>query len=264
MMHCFVKKYFPPVILIFTLPIAVMSEDMPTDDQLQELERQIEQQEAAQQKAKQRAEEDARRKAEAQKLRKERAMLEEERRKMEEERLKQEQDRKQAEQVKKDKEKQQQAEFKKHLVAAKIAVENRDRETAIKQYKKALSLNPDDTIAKAGLQEAQSLKDKLCYDVLGVWLWEGGTAKLTLHEDGTLTYEYWGTHSGIWQCSNPAARQIYVKITALGITQEWNPILSQDNSCLGMKLALVGPECLYRPNANQSDKVKLDSFTPSL
>lgn len=261
-----IKKLILFICFIF-LSAPALSVEIPTDDQLLELERLIEQKETEQEKAKQRAVEEARHKAEEQKLKEERARLEQERRLLEAEKQKEDQERQQAEELKRQTEKQQQDEFASHMDTAKTALDNHDRETAISHYEKALSLIPEDTAAKSGLLEAQALKDKVCYDVRGEWLWNDGEAKLILNKDGTLTYIYWGTHSGIWQCSNPAARQIYVKITALGFTQEWNPTLSQDNTCLGLKLALVGPDCLYRSRTNQSDNTdanKKESFQPRL
>lgn len=241
--------------------------EVPTDEQLLELEQQIKQQEAEQEKARQRAAEEARRKAEEQKLMEERARLEEEKRQLEAERKRQEQERQQAEHDKKQKGNEQKEKFNSYISAAEIALKDRDRDTAIDNFEQALAIYPDDAAAKQGLANAKNLKDKVCYDVLGEWSWNNGEATLILKEGGSLEYRYWGTHSGQWQCSNPANRQVHVRITALGFTQEWDPTLSQDNTCLGMKLALVGPECLYRPGKNTSSgdsNEKRKPFNPVL
>jgi tetratricopeptide (TPR) repeat protein len=226
-----------------------------SDSELLELEKQIEQQETAEKESKQQELEDARRKeeksrlkAEEQKLIKERARIEEERRALESLKQTQERNRLQVEQEKLKKEKELQTKFNNTIETANAALKNKDRNTAIKQFEQALAIYPDNDSAKQGLTEAKKLKDKVCYEVLGEWLWNDGAATLVLKEDGSLDYRYWGNHTGQWECTNPASRQIHVTITALGFTQEWSPVLSQDNTCLRMKLALSGPDCLYRSN----------------
>ncbi len=224
---------------------------------LLELEKQIEQQEAEDKESEQRAIEDLRRKTEARELKEQQQRLELERTRVEKERhaleaLKQDQDnkRKNIEQEKLQKEKERETKFDHFISAAKVALDNKDRDTAISQFEQALAIIPDDFSAKQGLSDAQKLKDKVCYDVLGEWHWNDGDAKLILHDNGTLDYISWGNHTGNWQCSNPASRQIHIEITALGFTQDWNPVLSEDKACLAMKLSLVGPGCLYHPNSN--------------
>lgn len=226
---------------------------------LLELEKQIEQQEAEDKESEQRAIEDLRRKTETRELKEQQQRLELERTRVEKERraleaLKQDQDnkRKSIEQEKLQKKKDREMKFDHFINAAKVALDNKARDTAISQFEQALAIIPDDISAKQGLSDANKLKDKVCYDVLGEWHWNNGDAKLTLHENGTLDYIYWGNHTGNWQCNSPGSRQIHIEITALGFTQDWNPILSKDKTCLAMKLALVGPSCLYRPNTNES------------
>lgn len=100
--------------------------DIPSEEEFQQLERQIEQQEFELKKAKERAAEDARRKIEEQKLREERAKLEKERLRLEQERKKAEsvrqaelEQKKQAEEARKkaiEEQKQQEEKAKKAIV----------------------------------------------------------------------------------------------------------------------------------------------------
>jgi actin-related protein len=241
-----------------------------TDAELEALEKQLEQQETEEKKQ---TEAEARRKAEELKnelekqklqedqkrLAKDQRKLEEEKRKLEEAQLVELERKREKEAAKKKSEQQKTKKYNLLISEAEQAIKDKDKELAISKYNEALLVTPDSSVAKSGLKQAEKLMDRICYDVLGEWSWKDGAAKLILKDDGTLDYIYWGNHTGHWQCSNPALRQIYVNITALGFTQDWNPVLSQDKTCLRMKLAVVGPECLYRPNKNKENKVPANS-----
>jgi hypothetical protein len=107
---------------------------------------------------------------------------------------------------------------------------------------------------------AESLKHKLCYDVLGRWNWDRALGKdyIILYEDGSIDYHSTIKGSGSWECTSPETRTIKIRVTAAGISNEWLSTYSADGSCL------LGPEtwgdrgCYYRP---ESEKTELQEQT---
>jgi len=155
-----------------------------SDAELEALEKQIEQLEA---KEKKQAEAEAKRKAKR-KAEVEAKKQAEEKRKQEaeEKRLAEEETKRKEEEVKKRAEEEKKEKYKLLIAEAGQAISNKDKELAISKYNEALTLTPGDPVANSGIKEAEKLKHKVCYEVLGVWHWkgEGGLGEMTLNEDG--------------------------------------------------------------------------------
>ena len=135
-----------------------------TDNELESLEQQIEQQEAENKKQ---ALEETKRKIEAEEKRKveqarqaelERKRVEEERRKTEEYRLEKLELQRQEEESRKKVEEEKEKEYNQLIKEAEQALNNKDKELAIRKYKNALELYPDNNLAKLGLTRASNLK----------------------------------------------------------------------------------------------------------
>ncbi len=220
-----------------------------TDAELEALEKQIEQQEAeekkqAEAKEKKKAEAEAKRKseqkrkteAEAEKKR----LVELEKQRQEEEKRLAELERKRQEEAKIRAEEEKKEKYTSLIAGAEQAVSNKDKELAINKYNEALALVPGDTVANSGIREAEKLKHKICYDVLGVWRWKGkgGISEMTIKEDGTIIAPFGGT----WECSDPKNRIIGL-IFPLSSTLQ--ATLSEDGKCL--KATWFGEHCFLRP-----------------
>jgi len=226
-----------------------------TDAELEALEKQIEQQEAEDKQridAKAKADEAARIKREAEA----KARAEAEAKKRAEEVKQEELERyKQAAEARaKEKEGEEKKSRYNTLIAeAEQAFNEKDKTQAIKKYNEALVLLPDDIVATRGLIKAESLKHKLCYDILGTWIWDKalGNEIINLNDDGTIDYQTAMKGSGSWECTNPESRTIKIRVSMLGFSNEWLSKYSVDGSCL------QGPEswgergCYHRP---ESDK----------
>jgi serine/threonine protein kinase len=151
------------------------------------------------------------------------------------------------------------------ITEAEQAVSDKDKELAINKYNEALTLIPGDVVATRGLRNAEGLKHKVCYDVLGKWIWDRafGTEYIILHEDGSIDYQIAIKGSGSWECTSPETRTIKIRLTAAGFSNEWLSTYSADGSCL------LGPEtwgdrgCYHRPKSEKIDPPQ-KSTTPNL
>jgi serine/threonine protein kinase len=156
-----------------------------------------------------------------------------------------------AEKLQKEQEKKKQ--FSQLIAKADLALTNRDKDQAIKQYNEALLLYPDDVNANLGLKNAENLKHKLCYEVLGLWVWDKtfGQETIILKENGTIDYQISIKGSGSWECTSPESRTIKIRLSAAGFSNEWLSQYSADGSCL------QGPEtwgergCYHRSESDQ-------------
>ena len=126
------------------------------------------------------------------------------------------------------------ARFEKHLASAVAAVSERDKETAVRDFQAALSLYPADQTASGGLRDAERLLHKVCYEVLGRWVYKRlfGTDTLNMKEGGAIDYHSTVSGSGRWECSNPQSRTFRITLTAAGFSNSWNAKLSADGKCL--------------------------------
>lgn len=235
---CIVRSFFVGVLLPWLLMASsVVYAQAPTDEELKELERQIEQQEAEQAAAKRKVAEEAklqeqeaaRRKAEEEakkiELGKQHAEEETARRNAEEDAKEraEEETKLKAEAEKKEK-------YSSLITEAEHAINNKDRELALNKYTEALKLYPDAAAANSGIKEAEKLMDKVCYEILGDWIYELGLFRFTMNvrEDGTVT----GSADGTWECIDPAKRQFKFNVSALGVRAEKISELNKDGTCL--------------------------------
>ena len=231
-----------------------------TDAELEALEKQIEQiEQIEQQEAEDKQRIDAKAKADkTARIRKEaeaRAQAEEVKQ-TELERQKQEEETKAREKAEEEKRKK----FNRLVSEAEQAINDKDKELAMSKYKEALALVPGDVVATRGIKNAESLKHKLCYDVLGTWVWDKalGNEIINLNEDGSIDYQTAMKGSGSWECTNPESRTIKIRVSMLGFSNEWLSKYSVDGSCL------QGPEswgergCYHRPESgNKSENAGL-------
>jgi len=229
-----------------------------TDAELEALEKQIEQQEA---EDKQRTDAEAKAK-EAARIKKQaeaKARIDAEaKRKAEEvEQVKLENQKQEAEVKAKEKaDKEEKSKYKALLAEAEQAFNDKDKTQAIKKYKEALALLPGDVAATRGLVNADSLKHKLCYDVLGEWVWDRAFGKdvIILRDGGSLDYQTAIKGSGSWECTSPETRTIKLRVSAAGFSNEWLSTYSEDGSCL------LGPEtwgdrgCYHRPESGKKSE----------
>jgi len=221
-----------------------------TDAELEALEKQIEQLEAEEKKqaeaeAKRKVEQ--KRKAEAEAKRKAEA---EAKKQAEEKRLAKEETKRKEEEVKKRAEEEKKEKYKLLIAEAGQAISNKDKELAISKYNEALTLTPGDPVANSGIKEAEKLKHKVCYEVLGVWHWkgEGGLGEVTLNEDGIAIGPI---YNGTWECSDPKNRKIDIIFPGANHIAT----LSEDGKCL--KARWFGEHCYLRPgNKSESDQQK--------
>ncbi len=224
-----------------------------TDAELEALEKQIEQQEA---EDKQRTDAEAKAK-EAARIKKQaeaRARIDAEaKRKAEEvEQVKLEKQKQEAEaKAKETAEEDKKSKYKSLIAEAEQAFNDKDKAQAIKKYNEALALFPGDVVATRGLVNTENLKHKLCYDVLGKWIWDKAFGKdyIILYDGGSLDYQTSIKGSGNWECTSPETRTIKLRVSAAGFSNEWLSTYSEDGSCL------LGPEtwgdrgCYYRPDS---------------
>ena len=236
-----------------------------TDAELEALEKQIEQleveeKEQAEAEAKRKVEQ--KRKAEAEAKRKaevEAKKQAEEKRKQEaeEKRLAEEETKRKEEEVKKRAEEEKKEKYKLLIAEAGQAISNKDKELAISKYNEALTLTPGDPVANSGIKEAEKLKHKVCYEVLGVWHWkgEGGLGEMTLNEDGIAIGPF---YNGTWECSDPKNRKIDIIFPGANHIAT----LSEDGKCL--KARWFGEHCYLRPgDKSESDQQKESQTQPT-
>jgi len=217
-----------------------------TDAELEALEKQIEQQEAEEKRQaeakleKQQLLEEKRllekqveemRKLEAEKkqLAEQKRLEEEEEKKMEEARLAELERQRQEEEAKKRAEEEKKEKYTLLITEAEQAVSNKDKELAISKYNEALTIYPNDTIANTGIKEAEKLKHKVCFDVLGVW-YSDGKPSYDLKEDGIYLAFYKTRYDPYWECIDPVNRTI--KIKAHKANMELTAVLSDDGQCM--------------------------------
>ena len=218
-----------------------------TDAELDALEKQIEQQEAedkkeaeakakrkAEEKRKDKAEAEAKRKAEAKKLAEEKRKLEADKKRLAEEEMK-----RQEKEVKKRAEEEKKEKYILLITEAEQAINNKDKVLAISKYEKALVLYPHDNYAANGILEAKKLKHKLCYEVLGAWIWDNKYT-LNIRENGTFTGT--GISERTWNCSDPENRTIELDIPLATMIAT----LSTDGKCLKAS-NIFGEGCYVRP-----------------
>ena len=227
---------------LLTLSVGVYAQQAPSDEEIKALEQQIEKKEAEQAQAKKTAETEAKRKAEEEAKRKAEeellhAVEETKKPKLENQHATEEEVRRQAEEADKQR-KEEDAKLKAEaekkemylllISEAEQAVTNKDKDLALNKYTEALKLYPNDPAASAGMKEADKMKDKVCYEILGNWDALGlGTYKF--REDGTyVSRALILTIEGTWECSDPKNRQFKIKSGLVsGILK-----LRIDGSCL--------------------------------
>ncbi len=205
-----------------------------TDAELQVLEKQLEKQEAEEKKqveieTKRKEEQKRKLEIEAKKKR----LIELEKQRQEDQRKKDEEKKRLAnierqrheEEAKNKAEHEKKEKYNSLITEAEQALNNKDKELAIKLYKKALTIIPNDSVANTGLREAEKLKHKLCYEILGPWL-HNGKLNFDLKDDGTLVSAHIGQST--WICSQPENRTIELK----SVVGPMTAVLSADSQCL--------------------------------
>ena len=229
-----------------------------TDAELEVLEKQIEQLEAEE---KQRADTEAKA-DEAVRMKKQaeskaRADAEAKRKAEEVEQVKLEKQKQEAEAKAKEKaEEEEKSKYNALIAEAEKAFNDKDKTQAIQKYNEALALFPGDVVATRGLVDAEGLKHKLCYEVLGKWIWDKAFGKdyIILYDGGSLDYQTSIKGSGNWECTSPETRTIKLRVSAAGFSNEWLSTYSADGSCL------LGPEtwgdrgCYHRPEAGKKSE----------
>jgi hypothetical protein len=215
-----------------------------TDAELEALEKQIEQLEAEEIKQIEAAE---KKKAEAKRRveRKRKAEAEMEKKRLaeqkiiEEARLAELDRQRQEEEAKKRAEEEKKEKYTLLITEAEQAISNKDKELAISKYEKALVLYSEDKDAVNGILEAKKLKHKLCYEVLGAWIWDNKYT-LNIKENGTFTGT--GISERTWSCSDPENRTIELDIPLATMIAT----LSRDGKCLKAS-NLFSEGCYVRP-----------------
>ena len=207
-----------------------------TDAELEALEKQIEQQEMEEKKQaeaeakrkveqKRKAEVEARKQEEAETKRN---AVEEAKRKAaaeaEKKRLAELERQRQKEEAKKRAKEKMNEKYNLLIAEAKQAINDKDKELAISKYNEALTLTPGDPVANSGIKEANKLKHKICYEVLGTWQYP--KAVMDIKEDGT--FKATGIANSTWKCTDPKNRTIELKIPLATMTA----VLSGDGHCL--------------------------------
>ena len=247
------KVHFLMTCLIFSVTYLTPIQAV-TDAELEALEKQIEQQELEEKKLiEEKQVEEKRKKAEAKRRiqieQNKKRLAEQERKRLEEKRLDDaarlaEREQNQKEELKK--------KYSLIIIEADQALSNKDKNLAIKKYNEALALIPGDVLATLGLKNAEKLKHKVCYDVLGKWLWDKtiGQEFIILHDNGSIDYQTSAKGSGSWECTSPETRTIKIRISMAGFSNEWLSTYSADGRCL------LGPEtwgergCYHRPESD--------------
>jgi tetratricopeptide (TPR) repeat protein len=110
------------------------------------------------------------------------------------------------------------------IAEAEQALSNKDKELAINKYNEVLTLVPGDPVANSGIKDAEKLKHKVCYEVLGKWLYRDET--MDIKEDGTYVTVSIGKST--WKCSDPENRTIELQVPLATMTA----VLSDDGKCL--------------------------------
>jgi len=191
-----------------------------TDAELEALEKQIEQQEAEE---KQRADTEAKAKEAAriknQAEAKARIDAEAKRKAEEVEQVKLEKQKQEAEAKSKEKaEEEEKSKYNALIAEAEKAFNDKDKTRAIQKFNEALAIFPGDVVATRGLVNAENLKHKLCYEVLGEWVWDRAFGKdvIILYDGGSLDYQTAIKGSGNWECTSPETRTIKIRLSASG------------------------------------------------
>jgi len=224
-----------------------------SDAELEALEKQIEQLES-EEKRQAEAEEKKKSETEAQRIadQKRKANVEAEKKRLADlEKQRIEEEERLAEEAEKRKQEEKKKKYTMLIAEAEQAVADKDKELAISKYNEALILFPADVVATRGLVNAESLKHKLCYEVLGKWIWDRafGEEYIILYDGGSLDYQTSIKGSGGWECTSPETRTIKLRVSAAGFSNEWLSTYSADGSCL------LGPEawgdrgCYHRPES---------------
>lgn len=201
------------------------------------MEKQIEQQELEEKKQLERqAEEKRKKEAEAQRIRKEQERQrraeekrlqaeEEQKRKAEEARLAELERQRQEEEARKKAEQEKIEKYNSLIAKADQAMSDKDKVLAISIYNEVLASYPGDAVAKSGIKKAETFKHKVCYDVLGQWLYQGALSVDI--KDGGI-YDTPSVGQGSWTCSDPENRTIELQIPLATMTA----VLSDDGHCL--------------------------------
>jgi len=182
-----------------------------TDAELGALEKQLEQQEVEE---KEKAEVERKAKAEAKRKAEEQKRLEEEKRKLEAERKKFEEDRqaelerkRQVDEAKKKAEQEKKEKYNSLIAEAEQAISNKDKELAISKYNEALVIVPGDIVAIIGLNNAEKLMNKFCYELIGTWKEPNGDIT-KFYENGIVKFKFkYGAYEHPWECL-PEIRQV--------------------------------------------------------
>jgi serine/threonine protein kinase len=170
---------------------------------------------------KQLAEQEKRRQQEEQKLQAEA----EQKRKAEEARLAELERQRQEEEARKKAEQEKIDKYNSLITKADQAMSDKDKVLAISTYNEILASYPGDAVAKSGIKEAETFKHKVCYDVLGKWMYQG---QLSVDiKDGGI-YDTPSVGQGAWKCTNPENRTIELQIPLATMTA----VLSDDGYCL--------------------------------
>jgi len=217
---------FPSLILMvgYLTPLQAV-----TDAEIEALEKQIEQLESEEKRQAEAAEnKKAEGKRKAEQKRKAEAEMEKKRlaeqKRIEEARLAELERQRQEEEAKKRAEEEKKKKYNLLIAEAKQAINDKDKELAISKYNEALTITPGDPVANSGIKEAEKLKHKVCYEVLGAWQYP--QAVMDIKEDGTFAAT--GIADSTWKCTDPKNRTIELKIPLATMTA----ILSDDGQCL--------------------------------
>jgi chemotaxis protein histidine kinase CheA len=200
-----------------------------TDAELEALEKQIEQLESEEKRQAEAAEnKKAEGKRKAEQKRKAEAEMEKKRlaeqKRIEEARLAELERQRKEKEAKKRAEEERKEKYNLLIAEAKQAINDKDKELAISKYNEALTITPGDPVANSGIKEAEKLKHKVCYEVLGAWQYP--QAVMDIKEDGTFAAT--GIADSTWKCTDPKNRTIELKIPLATMIA----ILSDDGQCL--------------------------------
>ena len=246
------SKTTPSLIISLILTVSYMSHiHAVTDAELEALEKQIEQLETDE---KNQAEAAEKKKAEAAAKRiadqKRKANAEVEQKRLAElEKQRLEEEKRLAEETKKREEEEKKNKYAILVSEAQRAVTNKDKEMAIIKYNEALILVPGDYVANMGIKTAKELKHKVCYEVLGTWVfdsWLRNADSIEIKGDGTYTYET--TTKSIWKCIDPENRtiELHANMSIPLPASTMTAVLSNDGQCLNIS-SFSGKFILNRP-----------------
>jgi len=195
-----------------------------TDAELDALEKQLEQMETEE---KEQAEAEEKKKAEAEAKRradqKRKANAEAERKRLAElEKQRIEEEKRLAGETKIREKEEKKEKYTRLITEAEQAYNDRDKVLAIKKYNEALTLSPGDSVANTGIRNAEKLKHKVCYEIVGTWRSEYGET-YDINEDGTT-----GPINFPWKCTNPENRTFEMEVPLATMIA----VLSDDGNCI--------------------------------